>query len=147
MEYNFKKFKIDDLVEKLFALNCSYGILGQLLSALECLAYRSSNICAIEHFKHYNLNNMNNIKSINELKNQLITQIEIFKFSIQIYEKEHDYYSFPRELPKNHLTNLIYNWRLLVPIDTQKYYDAVIEIINKNFDISYITELKQKKYN
>lgn len=140
-------FKIDGLIEKLSAQQCSYGTLGQLLSALECFAYRSANINITEYFKPYNVNNLNNIKSLNELKNQIITQLEIFKFSFQTYEKQHGLYSFPKELPRNDIIALIQLWRVLVPIDTQKYYDAVIEIINRNFEISYITELKQKKYN
>ena len=140
-------FKINDLVEKLSAQQCSYGTLGQLLSALECFAYRSSNLNAKEFFKGYNLNDLNNTKTLNELKNQIITQIEIFKFSFQTYEKQHGIYTFPKELPRNDIIALIQLWRVLVPIDTQKYYDAVIEIINRNFEVSYITELKQKKYN
>jgi hypothetical protein len=58
-----------------------------------------------------------------------------------------DEYTFPKELPRNDIIALIQLWRVLVPIDTQKYYDAVIEIINRNFEVSYITELKQKKNN
>ena len=140
-------FKINDLVEKLSAQQCSYGTLGQLLSALECFAYRSSNLNAKEFFKQYNLNNLNNTKTLNELKNQIITQIEIFKFSFQSYEKQHGTYLFPNKLPRYDLISLIQLWRLLVPTNAQKYYDAVIEIINRNFDISYVNELKQKKFN
>lgn len=140
-------FKINDLVEKLSAQQCSYGTLGQLLSALECFAYRSANLTIKEVFKGFNLNDLNNIKTLNELKNQIITQIEIFKFSFQSYEKQHGTYLFPKELPRYDLISLIHLWRLLVPTDAQKYYDAVIEIINRNFEVSYITELKQKKYN
>ena len=73
----------------------SFGVMGNLFSALEWYAYRISGETIKPNdlrFNHYNNFNSGNKKGLDQLKNQIITQIEIFKFSYLIYKKDHQKY-------------------------------------------------------
>ena len=126
----------------------SYEIMGNLFSALEWYAKRYSG----ESFKNqkmifngYNNFHCGNQKDLDDLKNQIITQIEIFKFSYQIYIKENNKYDFPHNLQKQQIIELLKNWKKMIPDEKEhKFYDLMIEIINGNFNISFINELQKK---
>ena len=76
----------------------SYSIMGNLFSSLECYAKRNPN-CPIQYkFQYYNNFDSGTDKTKEELLNQIITQIEIFKYSYLLYIKTHDKYDFPDNL-------------------------------------------------
>ena len=72
--------------------------MGNLFSSLECYAKRNPN-CPIQYkFQYYNTFDSGTDKTKEELLNQIITQIEIFKYSYLLYIKTHDKYDFPDNL-------------------------------------------------
>lgn len=123
----------------------SYGIMGNLFSSLECLAHRNNN-CPIPYlFEYYNNFNSGKEKSDEDLINQIITQIEIFKFSYLIYIKEHKQYEYPYNLSENCILQHLENWKQYVDDNKKKYYDGVIMIIKQQNPegVSFVDELKE----
>ena len=124
----------------------SYEIMGNLFSALEWYAKRKSGESFENQkmdFNGYNNFHCGNKKELDDLKNQIITQIEIFKFSYQIYIKENNKYDFPHNLQKEQIIELLKKWKKMIPDEKEhKFYDSMIEIINGNFNISFINELQ-----
>ena len=125
----------------------SYGVMGNLFSALEWYAYRNSDIEPKNlRFNHYNNFNSGNKKELEKLKNQIVTQIEIFKFSYLIFKKIHKKYEFPSNLSENEIIEEIEKWKDLIQNKSPeniKYYDAIIAIIKGN-EISFVDENKNK---
>ena len=127
----------------------SFGVMGNLFSALEWYAYRiyGEKIKPNDlRFNHYNNFNSGNKKDLDQLKNQIITQIEIFKFSYLIYKKDHKKYNFPENLSEKDIIKEIEKWKNLIKNkspDNLKYYDAIINIIQGN-DISFVDEIKKE---
>ena len=118
----------------------SYGVMGNVFSALECYANKSSpNKPPFNYFGYYNNFNSGNIKTLNQLKDQIITQLEIFKYSYQMYIKEHNEYHFPNNMKKAQIINLIEKMKEYVKFEDRKYYDAILEIIESK-NVSYINE-------
>ena len=124
----------------------SYGVMGNLFSALEWYAYRiSGNEPKNLRFNYYNNFNSGNEKELEKLKNQIVTQIEIFKFSYLIFKKIHKKYEFPANLSEKEIIEEIEKWKNLIPKKSPdiKYYDAIIAIIKGN-EISFVDEIKNK---
>ena len=118
----------------------SYGVMGNVFSALECYANKSSpNKQPFNYFGYYNNFNSGNTKTLNQLKDQIITQLEIFKYSYQMYIKEHNEYHFPNNMKKAQIINLIEKMKEYVKFEDRKYYDAILEIIESK-NVSYINE-------
>jgi hypothetical protein len=91
----------------------SYGVMGNIFSALEWYAYRLSGETPKDlRFNNYNNFNSGNKKDLTQLKNQIITQIEIFKFSYLIYKKDHKKYEFPQNLTENDIIKEIEKWKI-----------------------------------
>ena len=120
----------------------SYGITGNILSALESYANRfgkgnqQTNI-----YSGYNNFNSGNTKAANELKYQIISQLEILKMSYTLYTKEYGKYDFPNNLSQYQMINQINTWKMMVPLEDQKYYDAAINIIEGRPSQSFANEL------
>ena len=127
----------------------SFGVMGNLFSALEWYAYRISGETIKPkdlRFNHYNNFNSGNKKGLDQLKNQIITQIEIFKFSYLIYKKDHQKYNFPENLSEKDIVKEIEKWKNLIKNkspDNLKYYDAILNIIQGN-DVSFVDEIKKE---
>ena len=122
----------------------SYGVMGNLFSALECYANKSCpNKPSFNYFGYYNNFNSGNIKNLEQLKDQIITQLEIFKYSYQMYIKDHNEYHFPKNFKKEEITNKIKKMKEYVNDDDKKYYDAILQIIDSG-KVSYIYETKNK---
>lgn len=118
----------------------SYGVMGNVFSALECYANKSSpNKTPFNYFGYYNNFNSGNTKTLNQLKDQIITQLEIFKYSYQMYIKEHNEYHFPNNMKKEQIINLIDKMKDYVKPEDRKYYDAILQIIDSQ-NVSYINE-------
>ena len=123
----------------------SYSIMGGLFSSLECYAKRFSN-CPIQYkFQYYNNFDSGTDKTKEELLNQIITQIEIFKYSYLLYIKTHDKYDFPDNLNEETIVKYLKEWRECVDTKDKHYYQGVIDIIQtRNNSISFVNEIKEK---
>ena len=121
----------------------SHSIMGNLFSSLECYAKRYSN-CPIQYkFQYYNNFDSGTDKTKEELLNQIITQIEIFKYSYLLYIKTHDKYDFPDNLNEETIVKYLKEWMKFV--DKKDYYQGVIDIIQtRNNSISFVNEIKEK---
>lgn len=118
----------------------SYGVMGNVFSALECYANKSSpNKQPFNYFGYYNNFNSGNTKNLEQLKDQIITQLEIFKYSYQMYKKEHNEYHFPNNMKKDQIIILIEKMKEYVKPEDRKYYDAIVQIIDSK-NVSYINE-------
>ena len=113
-------------------------ILFSLLEALEYYAYRISghsnnNII----FGGYNDGDNLNKKDLKNLRYYIIAKIELFKFSYKNYINQYGKYDFPNYLSKNEIFNFLTIWKRMIPESNQRiFYDAPIEIINGNLNIS-----------
>ena len=94
----------------------SYGVMGNIFSALEWYAKRSSNKNKLKiHFEHYDNFNYGKMKSLEDLRNQIIVQLEIFKVSYKLYVIEHGAYEFPPSLSKEQIIKYIKKWEECIP--------------------------------
>ena len=127
----------------------TYGVMGNLFSSLECYAHRSNGNCQMPYlFEFYNNFNSGKLKDKEQLLAQIITQIEIFKFSYLIFIQSHGEYFFPKSFSQEQIINCLNEWKKYVAPNDVKYYDAVISIIQtKNEKISFVDELNQKVIN
>ena len=124
----------------------NYIIMGNLFSSLECYAKRNPN-CPIQYkFQYYNNFDSGTDKTKEELLNQIITQIEIFKYSYLLYIKTHDKYDFPDNLNEETIVKYLEEWMEFVDKKDKHYYQGVIDIIKKkDKSISFVNEIKEKR--
>ena len=121
----------------------SYGVMGNIFSALEWYAKRSSNKNQLKiHFDHYNNFNCGKMKSLEDLRNQIIVQLEIFKVSYKLYVKEHGAYEFPPSLSKEQIIKYIKQWEEYIPEKDIPLYETAINIITDKKVDSFVSELK-----
>ena len=123
----------------------SYSIMGNLFSSLECYAKRYSNYPFQYKFQYYNNFDSGTDKTKEELLNQIITQIEIFKYSYLLYIKTHDKYDFPDNLNEEAIVKYLEEWMKFVDEKDKHYYQGIIDIIKKRDNsISFVNEIKEK---
>ena len=121
----------------------SYGVMGNIFSALEWYAKRSSNKNQLKiHFEHYDNFNCGKMKSLEDLRNQIIVQLEIFKVSYKLYVKEHGAYEFPSSLSKEQIIQYIKQWEEYIPENDISLYETAINIIEDRKVDSFVSELK-----
>ena len=121
----------------------SYGVMGNIFSALEWYAKRSSNKNQLKiHFDHYNNFNCGQMKSLEDLRNQIIVQLEIFKVSYKLYVIEHGAYEFPPSLSKEQIIEYIKKWEEYIPKKDIPLYETAINIIEDRKVDSFVSELK-----
>ena len=121
----------------------SYGVMGNIFSALEWYAKRSSNKNQLKiHFDHYNNFNCGKMKSLEDLRNQIIVQLEIFKVSYKLYVIEHGAYEFPSSLSKEQIIKYIKEWEECIPKKDIPLYETAINIIEDRKVDSFVSELK-----
>ena len=127
----------------------TYGVMRNLFSSLEYYAHRSNGNCQMPYyFEFYNNFNSGQLKDKEQLLDQIITQIEIFKFSYLIVIQSHGEYFFPKSFSQEQIIHCLNEWKKYVAPNDEKYYDAVIDIIKtKNEEISFVNELNQKVIN
>ena len=121
----------------------SYGITGKILSALECYAnrFQTDQSKQTNIFSAYNNFDCGNKKTAEQLRNQIITQLEILKISITLYSLEHDKYEFPQNMSKENMIKQILEWKEWVPEIDRKYYKTAIDILEQKKTESYVSEL------
>lgn len=129
-----QKQKIDEKQIQLQDQNNSNRLLMLLLSTAENLASKLNNNLRREYFSH-DFGHSFESKSINKILLQFIEQIEIFESSYKRYCKEYNEYDFPfdyklrKGLSKEEIINDLIKWMNLVEEKYQKYYLAVIGIL------------------
>ncbi len=134
--------------------NFSNDILARLLSTAENYANRFRN-----NNNNYNYNYSNNFdfydtlnsgknKKKEELKKQLIFEIEVFKNSFQNYKKKYNCdYDFPVNLNKNETIDYLHKWKNLVNLEDQKYFDSIIELITDGNTKTFKNEIIENEKN
>lgn len=127
----------------------SYTIIGNFFSAIEWYTNRIGIEKKKEglktfHFEHYNNFECGKTKTLNELKAQIITQLEIFKYSYNMYIKEHGQYDFPKSLSKEQMISLITEWRGYVEEKDYILYDSIIKVMNGDSNVSLINILEKE---
>ena len=121
----------------------SYEVMGNLFSALEYYAAKCINQPPTHQFDYYNNFDCGNKKTKEELRKQIITQLEIFKYFYLLYIQKHGEYKFPNSLSKNKVVSLINGWVSQVPYPDKKYFNAVLDILNQK-EVSYVNELRDE---
>ena len=126
------------MIEKMQVNEKCNEVLDNLLSTMEFYAYRISGRSRNNmFFNKYKDNNNLNYKNLNDLRYYIIAQIELFKFSYQNYIAQYSEYDFPNNLSKNQILNFLMIWKSMIhELKEHIFYDALIKIINRNFNIS-----------
>jgi hypothetical protein len=121
----------------------SYGIIGNIFSAFECYVnkFEKDPKKHTHIFNAYNNFNCGTTKTTEQLKDQIIAQLEILNTSYQLYIFQYKKYDFPKNLGAEQMKKLLNDWALKVPNEDQKYYKAAFNIINGNPHVSYADEL------
>ena len=124
----------------------SYETTGNVLSALE--QYANKKGCKSNVFNAYDNFNCGSKKTEQQLKAQIITQLEVLKASHQMYRQQYGEYHFPKNLSKNQMIAQINEWKKFVSKEDHRYYDAAIQIISGKTPESFVNELgKDSKIN
>ena len=121
----------------------SYGIIGGVFSAFECYVnkFEKDPKKHTHIFNAYNNFNCGTTKTTEQLKDQIIAQLEILNTSYQLYIFQYKKYDFPKNLGAEQMKKLLNDWALKVPNEDQKYYKAAFNIISGNPHVSYADEL------
>ena len=131
--------KVDQIQDQAY----SYEVMGNFFSALEYYAAKCMNQLPTHQFDYYNNFDCGNKKTKEELRNQIITQLETFKYSYFLYIQKHGEYKFPKNLSKIQVVSLIKGWEIQVPYPDNKYFKAVLDILNQK-EVSYVNELRDE---
>ena len=105
----------------------SYSTTGTVLSALE--SYANHFGCNSHIFNAYDNFNCGTTKRPEQLKDQIIAQLDVLNASHSIYRKQYGGYQFPQNMTQDQMINKINQWKLRVPPQDQKYYDTAIKIL------------------
>ena len=121
----------------------SYGIIGNIFSAFECYMnkFEPDPKKHTHIFNAYNNFNCGTTKTTEQLKDQIIAQLEILNTSYQLYIFQYKKYDFPKNLGAEQMKKLLNDWAMKVPNEDKKYYKAAFNIINGNPHVSYADEL------
>ena len=103
--------------------NFSNEIMLNTIAALENLAfyygYKGKRI--FDYYSGYA-----NRKSEKELINAIIIQLEVFRASHCNYSSIYENYDFPKNLNKEQIINIIYDWSKNIPDKNKIYYKEII---------------------
>ena len=105
----------------------SYSTTGTVLSALESYANRFG--CNSHIFNAYDNFNCGTTKRPEQLKDQIIAQLDVLNASHSIYRKQYGGYQFPQNMTQDQMIDKINQWKLYVSPQDQKYYDTAIKIL------------------
>lgn len=118
----------------------------------ECLNYLISEYSKIDGFvegklifNHYNSCKSGIDKSINSLTNQFIFQIENFEDDYSEFKEKYTNYSFPNNMKKNQILNIIDLWMLVLGYnhDTKSYLNYFQNLKNIFINIPIISYEEQ----
>ena len=105
----------------------SYSTTGTVLSALESYANRFG--CNSHIFNAYDNFNCGTTKRPEQLKDQIIAQLDVLNASHSIYRKQYGGYQFPQNMTQDQMIDKINQWKRYVSPQDQKYYDTAIKIL------------------
>ena len=105
----------------------SYSTTGTVLSALE--SYANHHGCHSNIFNAYDNFHSGSVKSKEELKHQIIAQLEILNASHSIYRKQYGEYQFPQNMSQQQMIEVINKWKTYVPLQDKVYYDTAAQIL------------------
>jgi hypothetical protein len=126
----------------------SHNIMCRMLSAAESyynvIFNANSNI-----FKYYS-NNIESTKSIEKIKKHLLSQIELFRNSYEIYKLDYNGYDYPENLSLRKILSIIENWNNEFKLSKNpdyKYYETIKSIFSdNNIGNSIRNDIKQLNY-
>lgn len=113
------------------------AVLGNMLSTAECLANRFGSNPKESFFDFYNLYGSGNTKNEEDLKTQLQIQTKVFRNNHNYMFRQTGNYPFPQNLGKKEIENLVKMWKENAKPENQMYFDNIIKILNKNYDLTF----------
>ena len=121
----------------------SNGIMLNAIAALENLAffygYKGKRL--FDYYSGYA-----NRKSEKELIDAIIIQLDIFRASHFNYSSIYENYDFPKNLSKEQIINIIYDWSKKIPDKNKIFYQEIINYLNGYSNISGISgEINKRK--
>ena len=120
----------------------SNGIMLNAIAALENLAffygYKGKRI--FDYYSGYA-----NRKSEKELIDAIIIQLDIFRASHFNYSSIYENYDFPKNLSKEQIINIIYDWSKIIPDKNKIFYREIINYLNGYSNASGISEEINKR--
>jgi hypothetical protein len=131
----------------------SNDIFARLLSTAENYANRfrnfnNNNNIYINNFDYYDTLNSGKNKEKEELKKQLIFEIEVFKNSYQNYISKYNCdYDYPLNMNKNQTINYLIKWKNLVNSEDQKYFESIIQLITEGQSKTFKNEIIENEKN
>ena len=105
----------------------SYSTTGTVLSALE--SYANHFGCNSHIFNAYDNFNCGTNKRPEQLKDQIIAQLDVLNASHSIYRKQYGEYQFPQNMTQQQMIQVINKWKASVPQQDKVYYDTAIKIL------------------
>ena len=105
----------------------SYSTTGTVLSALE--SYANHFGCNSHIFNAYDNFNCGTTKRPEQLKDQIIAQLDVLNASHSIYRKQYGGYQFPQNMTQDQMIQVINQWKVRVPPQDKEYYDTAIKIL------------------
>ena len=123
--------------------NCSYDLIGGVFSAFECYVnkFEPDPKKHTHIFNAYRNDDVGINSTTEQLKDQIIAQLEILNTSYQLYIFQYKKYDFPKNLGAEQMKKLLNDWAMKVPNEDKKYSKATLNIINGNPHVSYADEL------
>ena len=121
----------------------SNGIMLNAIAALENLAffygYKGKRL--FDYYSGYA-----NRKSEKELIDAIIIQLDIFRASHFNYSSIYENYDFPKNLSKEQIINIIYDWSKQIPGKNKIFYQEIINYLNGYSNVSGISgEINKRK--
>ena len=86
-----------------------------------------------------------NRKSEKKLINAIIIQLELFRASHSNYSSIYENYDFPKNLSKEQIINIIYDWSKNIPGKNKIYYKEILNYLNGYSNASGISEEINRK--
>ena len=105
----------------------SYSTTGTVLSALE--SYANHFGCNSHIFNAYDNFNCGTTKRPEQLKDQIIAQLDVLNASHSIYRKQYGGYQFPQNMTQQQMIQVINKWKTYVPQQDKVYYDTAVQIL------------------
>ena len=101
--------------------------INSTLSALE--SYAKQYGCNSNTFNAYDNFNCGTVKRKEQLRDQIIAQLDVLNASHTIYRKQYGGYQFPHNMTQQQMVQVINQWKGYVPQQDKVYYDTAIKIL------------------
>ena len=101
--------------------------INSTLSALE--SYANHFGCNSHIFNAYDNFNCGTTKRPEQLKDQIIAQLDVLNASHSIYRKQYGGYQFPQNMTQQQMIQVINKWKTYVPQQDKVYYDTAVQIL------------------